>query len=302
MMIYSLFMLSLLAQTPTPVVISTDSGCEMDDQWAITHLCLAPTLQVTAIITAHAPKFPQPRAEFSANVARNVVAVLPESRRPPVIAGAHEPLVDRKTPQKSAGSERLIVESRGFSAENRLTVVQIGPATDVASALLIDPTIVDRIKVVAMAFDEWPRGDDPFNVKNDVKAWKVLIESRVPLVVVDGAVTKLRLTLTREQATQRFGDAGPIGKTLVNYLNSWLDRAGGMAQAVTGSRDAWPVWDCGTVAVLLGYAKIAEHPRPSLRDDLTFDHAHTRGTIGWVTEIDGGRLWDDLAKRAKDAR
>ena len=51
MTLLPLIVLSSLAQTPTPVIISTDCGCEMDDQWAITHLCLSPVIDVRAIIT-----------------------------------------------------------------------------------------------------------------------------------------------------------------------------------------------------------------------------------------------------------
>ncbi len=288
-------LVGMLALDPIPVVISSDCGCEMDDQWAIAHLCLAPSISVRAIITAHAPKFAPPASETSATAARAVLNLLPPSRRPPVIAGANLPLVDRKSPRPSKGADRLVAESKGFTSDRRLTVVQIGPATDVASGLLIDPTLADRIAVVAMAFDGWPKGGDPFNVRNDVAAWQVLINSTVPLTVVDAAVSLRNLTVTREQAAQRFAGRGTAGRGLVAYQTLWLDRQSELARAVTGSTDAWPVWDCGTVAVLLGFAEVVEHPRPRLRDDRTFDHIQTNGTIRWVSRIDGDRLWDDFA-------
>lgn len=290
-----LAMLISLGLDPSPVVISTDCGCETDDQWAIAHLCLSPSIDVRAIITSHAPKLARPQAEASAAAAREVLEHLPNARKPVVVGGSSVPLHDRSTPKPSPGVDHLLLISKSFTPNHRLTVVQIGPATDVASALLIDPALSDRIAVIAMAFDGWPNGGDPFNVRNDVAAWQVLMDSTVPLTVVDGAVCRRALTLTRDQAKARFAGHGRSGKSLVGYLTSWLDLEPDLARAVTGSADAWPVWDCGTVAVLLGFAKSEEHPRPRLRDDRTFDHVQTHGTIRWVTSIDGEALWLDLA-------
>ena len=93
-----------------------------------------------------------------------------------MIAGSSRPL-EGDTPRPTPGVEFLIDQARGRSADDRLVVVVLGAATDVASALLIDPTLADRITIVAMGFDGWPEGRDPWNVKNDVRAWRVLLES-----------------------------------------------------------------------------------------------------------------------------
>ena len=55
-------------------------------------------------------------------------------------------------------------------------------------------------------------------------------------------------------------------------------------------------------AHLLGLTRTKTHPRPVLRDDLTFDHSHPRGTIDWITEVDERRLWNDLAAQLDRAR
>ena len=105
------------------------------------------------------------------------------------------------------------------------------------------------------------------------------------------------MTLTRAQSTTRFAGLSEAGKAIDAYMTSWLDRQPDLARSITGSLDAWPVWDSGTVAVLLGFAKSEDHPRPRLRDDLTLDHERPNGTIRWVKSIDAGRLWADFAAR-----
>jgi hypothetical protein len=117
------------------------------------------------------------------------------------------------------------------------------------------------------------------------------------LTVVDGAVSLRNLTMTRGRAATLLKDRGPVGEALITYLNSWLDRQPTLAKSITGSPDAWPVWDCGTAAAVMGLAKSEIRVRPRLRDDRRFEHPKAAGTIRWVTSIDSDRLWTDLAAR-----
>jgi inosine-uridine nucleoside N-ribohydrolase len=195
----------------------------------------------------------------------------------------------------------LIEQARGHTKDDRLIVLVIGAATDVASALLTDPSLADRIAVVAMGFDAWPAGGDPWNVKNDVKAWQVLLESRAPIVVGDVAVTRRDLAMTPARARRLFDGRGEPGPTLIKSLEEWLARNGKLAEKLTGSPGTWPIWDEVTTAYLLGLTRTETHPRPRLRDDLTFDHSRPQGTIEWATAIDRDRLWDDFVRKIRRA-
>jgi hypothetical protein len=161
--------------------------------------------------------------------------------------------------------------------------------------------LAERIEIIAMAFSKWPEGDDAFNVKNDVKAWQVLLESPAPIVVADGTVTMEHLRMTRQQVRSLFEDRGKPGRYLAGLLVDWLDRRGDLVQMLTGDRSFWPVWDEATVAYLLGLAKSEVHPRPRLRDDLKFEHppaGQSSGpTVRWVTWIDSQKLWEDFGRK-----
>jgi Inosine-uridine preferring nucleoside hydrolase len=138
-----------------PALLSTDCGCEMDDQWALALLALSPALDLRAVVGAHGPTLPAPAA---ADFAREVLRRMNRAEPPPVVAGAGGPLADAATPVESEGTTLLLREARDFSPPRRLAVLAIGPATDVASALLLDPGLADRIEVVAVGFDRWPGG------------------------------------------------------------------------------------------------------------------------------------------------
>jgi inosine-uridine nucleoside N-ribohydrolase len=289
----------LAASRPIPVVLSSDCGCEMDDQWAIALLATSPEIDLRLIVAAHAPGL---TPESARGQAAAVLAACSKGPKVEVVAGATQALVDIKTPRRNAGVDALLAQSKGFGRDDRLVVVMIGSATDVASALLIDPGFADRARVVAMAFDDWEHGGDPWNVKNDVAAWQVVMTSGVPLVVADGAITTKRLTLSRAQAKQRFAGLGKAAEHLLKIQSDWLDRSADLCKKTTGDAHAWPVWDCGAAAVLLGAATVENRPRPTLRDDRTFDHHHPKGTIGWVTAIDGAAVWDRLAIQLRDPK
>lgn len=109
---------------------------------------------------------------------------------PPIFEGASLPLADSKTPRPNAAVDFTIESSRKFSKSNRLIVLAIGAGTHVASAILKDPTIVDRIRVFGMAFKNWADGGEEYNVLNDVKAWQVMLQSDLPVVVGCGDVAR----------------------------------------------------------------------------------------------------------------
>jgi purine nucleosidase len=291
-----------LVMSPTDrkaVVLTTDIGVEVDDQWALAHMALSPEIDLKGVVTNHAPNLAAPAAETSAKHARELVVKLPSKCRPPVLAGSSKALAADRKPLGNPGVDFLIEQARGRTAENRLNVVVIGTATDVASALLTDPTWADRVTIVAMGFDGYPKGGDPWNVKNDPIAWKVLLDSRAPIVVGDVEVTKRLLRMTPDRARSLLDKLPEPAPSLVNRFDTWIVKNGKLAKEQTGSPITWPIWDEVTTAYLLGLAKAETRPRPRLRDDLTFDLDQPKGTIEWITSFDEGKLWSDLVAKIK---
>src|SRR5580765_1619953 len=115
-----------------PVVLSTDVGNEIDDQWAITYLLLQPRFEVLGVMSAHAPSLTAPAGRTSYRILVDVVENrLGMRRHPPLIEGGSLTLNDTKTPRPSPAVQFLIERARSFSKDNRLTVLMIGAATDV---------------------------------------------------------------------------------------------------------------------------------------------------------------------------
>ena len=276
-----------------PVVLSTDVGNEIDDQWAITYLLLQTRLDVLGVMSAHAPSLVSPAGHTSFRILVDVVEKhLSMSVHPPLIEGGSLPLEDIRTPRPSPAVSFLIETSKPFSRSNRLDVLVIGAATDVASAILTDPSLVDRIRVIQMGFvDE--NGGDEYNILNDLRAEQVILASDVPLVVGPASVCRQDLAMTFDHARELLSAHGPIGAWLWEEYQAWYYRSVKPLRTNDLSKP-WFIWDDITLAYVLGLTEQHSVPRPTLKPDATFAPGTPGKTITWITHVDGKRLWADF--------
>jgi inosine-uridine nucleoside N-ribohydrolase len=281
------------ADSRIPVVLSTDVGNEIDDQWAITYLLLQPRFDVLGVTSAYAPTITAPAGHTSYRILVDVVENrLRMSAHPPLIEGGSLPLENAKTPRSSPAVKFLIETSRRFSKNNRLTVLMIGAATDVASAILTDPTIVERVRVIQMGFNDEQDGNE-FNVANDVHAVQAILDSNVPLVVGPGKVCRASLSLTFDQAREILAKRGAIGGWLWEEYQAWYFRYVKPLRVNDFSKP-WVIWDDIALAYALGMTTQHTLPRSRLRDDMTFEHIKTDQTVTWITDVDEERMWADF--------
>ena len=274
---------------PVPIFLSTDLGCEIDDQWPLLHLLGDPHFDLQVVATAQAPadSVPAPAADTSAALALHILQKRLKLSNPPrVVTGSNQPLSDERTPRASSAMDALLQAAKPFSPRNRLTVLVIGAATDVASALLADPTLANRIQIVAMGFRSAEDGDE-FNIRNDPHAWRVILSSSVPLVIGDQAVTSRRLSLTRDEARKALDSLGPIGTWLLRDYDVWYERVTREFQnpGRPGEPPSWPIWDEVVVAHLLGKTRVQVRSRPMLTQDLKLVETGS-GKVSWVTDLD----------------
>ena len=170
------------------IVIDSDAYNEIDDQFAISYAIYAPEkIRVRAL---YAAPFTNERSsgaadgmEKSYREMKKLLSLAGCSNQIPVFKGSDRYLPDEKTPVISEAAKSLVRLSRFYSVEKPLYVVSIGAITNIASALLMDPDIADRIVVVWLGGNAtfWPDNEE-FNCKQDVAAARVVFGSGVPLV------------------------------------------------------------------------------------------------------------------------
>jgi purine nucleosidase len=281
------------------VIVTTDCGADIDDQYAIAYLSLIPQIDIKGVVTTHAPTLPK-KAESSAACVKDVLRRLGISLPPPIFAGSDVPLNGR-TPLRNAGVDFMLETSRHYSANNRLVVITIGATTDVASAFLADPTLGDRVEILTMGFNSWPKGTDPWNIKNDPLAYQVILDSSAPITIGSAEVCQAHLTLDDQSAAHMLNGHGEFAEWLNTLFQNWITNNTDLVASVVSPRH-WVIWDTVVVADLLGFTTAKTYPRPALNlSDLTFSFPKMKKTVRWITSIDQDRMWADFVRRL-DAR
>ena len=183
------------------VVLDTDAYNEIDDQFAIAYLLRSKEKLTTKAIYA-APfhnsnsSGPLDGMERSYNEILKILDLMGETCE--VFRGSGEYLKNEETPVPSPAAEDLAHRAAAYSPEHPLYVVAIGAITNVASALLIDPSIAEKIVVVWLGGHalHW-QDTKEFNLKQDIPAAQVIFNSGVAFVQIpcSGVCTEFSTTI-----------------------------------------------------------------------------------------------------------
>jgi len=251
---------------PRRIIVNTDAKNEADDQFAIVHALLSPTLEVRGLIPAH---FGNRRTNRSLEESREevdtILGLMNLTGRVVVADGAPAALRSSTTPSPSAGS-RLIIEE-ALKDEGTLFVAFLGPLTDMASALLEEPTIQDRDVVVVWiggpSYGGLVAGYRPeFNLSNDIIAANVVMDSRVQVWQIPMSVYTL-VSVGHEELLQKVAPLGDLGDYLVQQVIDFNSRETEFMMDFRSLGDSPAI---GAVINPLG-ALWRERPAPSFDED-----------------------------------
>ncbi len=218
------------------VVLDTDAFNEIDDQFAIAYLLKNKEYLNTEAIYA---------APFSNTIAASPAEGMEKSyheilkllklcgREVPVFRGSEKYLIDEHTPVESPAARDLICRALKHSKDDPLYVVAIGAITNVASALLIEPMISEKIVVVWLGGHAHHWHDTlEFNLRQDIAAARVVMGSNAPFV-----------QLPCRGVVSEFAVSGPDLERLLydrNALSDYLAR--NTVQHMIERKNAGPIW------------------------------------------------------------
>jgi len=281
------------------MVLDTDTANEIDDQFAVAHALLSgERLALEAIYAAPFARGDTGpaagTAESEAEILRLLerLAVDPDGR---VLRGAEQFLASPQTPVANAASEDLIRRSSAPPAGETLWVAAIGALTNIASALLMEPAIIERIAVVWLGGQpQHRRSAAEFNLSNDPDAARAVLQSGVPLVHIPcyGAASHL-LTTTAE--LDRFARPhGAIGEYLADIFAGHRRFKG---EADLGRSKE--VWDLAATGYLIDpeSAPLEILRAPRLSDELTWQQLENAHEIAEARYVDRDRIFGDLFRK-----
>lgn len=279
---------------PVSVVIDTDTFNEVDDQFALVHALLSPEkINIEAIYAApfHNKRSSGPGdgMEKSYQEILEILELAHVEQEPPVYRGSAAFLSSETAAVESDAAHDLI--RRGQAATEPLYVIALGALTNIASALLLEPSLAERLVVVWLgghAF-HWLHNQE-FNLKQERAATRVLLASGVPLVLIPcmGVTSHLRTTVPE---IERYVEPqGKIGQFLAERFKSY-----------ESSHEGWSkeIWDLAPVAYLLNETWVPTSlvPTPGMNDDLTWKHIDDSTTMRVATFVDRDAIFRDLFKK-----
>lgn len=278
------------------MVLDTDTYNEVDDQFALVHALLSPDrLRVEAIYAA--PYFnnrstgPADGMEKSYEEIHRLLEKLNWPQRDFVYRGSTAYLEKSLQPVESAAARNLVERAMASPDDDPLYVVAIGAITNVASAVLMEPKIIEKIVVVWLGGHalHWPNTRE-FNLKQDVPAARLLFDCGVPFVMIPcmGVTSHLHTTIPELEAYM--AGRGAIGDYLVEIVKGYHDDHRGWSKVI---------WDISTIAYLLDARWTPSDlvHSPILTDQVTWSVDHSRHLIRYVNYIHRDPIFRDLFEK-----
>jgi len=276
---------------PVDVVLDTDTYNEIDDQFAVVYGLLSDNLNLEAI---YAAPFYNSRSSGPADGMQRsydeIMRLLERLGRTdePVYHGSDRYLGSADTPVRSEAAEDLIARAMQ-PRDGPLYVATIGAITNVASALLLEPAIAERIAIVWLGGNPlyWPHTRE-FNLRQDVPAARVVFDCGVAVVQIPCmSVAQLLLTTLPEMFHYVKG-RGEIGDYLYRIYEDFS------ADHYARSK---VIWDISAIGWLNhpDWVPTEIVPSPVLLDDATWGPVDpARHPIRTATTVHRDRVFGDL--------
>lgn len=267
--------------------IDTDPACaigsthDVDDCWAIIAALRAGNLRVIGLSTVFG-NTAVTKATATAQALLDMVAIHePGHSVPPVTQGASQPIRhQREIP--SAVNEL----ARSLKAQ-RLTILALGPLTNIAILLQEHPDLVSQIEAIVAVAAQQPDqvfrvGTTPvmhlhdLNVRKDSEAVELVLRSRIPIYLIPFEVAQ-HVVVTRTDV-HTLEQRGGLDAWLASRSGSWLE----FWETVLGATGFFP-FDALAVAYLVTPKEFSCHDIPArvirrhglffVRDTLEVSHS-----------------------------
>lgn len=278
------------------MVLDTDTYNEVDDQFALAYALLSP--EKVTLEAVYAAPFKNKRSvspgdgmEKSYGEILRLLEMMGRTHEDFAFRGSGSYLSDVNKPIQSDAAEDLIKKAMESSPDNPLYVVTVGCITNIASAILLEPKIIQNIVVVWLGGNglDWPHQRE-FNLVQDVLSSQVVLNSGVPLMI-----------LPTRPVISHFHTTMPELRYYLEGKNELADYLYQIVLEYSQGRDAWSkvIWDVTAVAWLVNADWIPSQivHSPLLTDQVTYSKDLSRHFIRMASAIDRDAVFRDLFQK-----
>ena len=299
------------AQAPalSRVLIDTDANNELDDQHAIAYLLFSGDVFDVEGITVNRTRGGGD-VELQAVEAERIVTLAGLRRVFPVIRGANgsfaeiAPHIREKRFDGHAAVDAIIAQAKA-STSQPLVLLPVGKLTNVALALLKDPSIASKVRIVWLGSNYPEPGE--YNQENDEGALQYVLDADVPFeiaLVRYGTPTGTdHVRVTREEIRQRMPGKGPRIRALVpgrhgGKFSTFGDYSVNLFDHIelSGNPPSRALFDMAAVAIVKNpaWAKSRKIPAPKIVDGKWVERPDNKRTITLWEHFDRDAIMNDF--------
>jgi len=287
-------------------VVDSDTYNEIDDQFAVPYAILSTEkMRVHAVYAA--PYFNERSKSAGDGMQKSyeeILRLLERLGRAPrnfAYQGSEIFLPSAKKPVESAAARNLI-ERALQPRSGPLYVLTVGAPTNVSSAILMEPKILDKIVVVWLGGQpyDWPTARE-FNLFQDLHASRVLHDSGVAMVNIPTQNVSEHLRTTTHEVKYFLAGKSPLAEYLYQEFVKYAEWKA-KPQSFTYSK---VIWDISAVAWLVNPKWVPSKivPSPHLTDDFKYRAAEaSRHPVRVATDCNRDEVFHDLFRKLVAAK
>jgi len=164
-----------------------------------------------------------------------------------------------------------------------------GPLIDAASALLERPEIAEKLHIVWIGGEAYPRGGE-FNLSNDIHAANAVMRSQAAVQMVTAPGFR-RAHVGFAELQRRVSGHGKIGEYLYRQLLEYLENR--EYPTVWQLGEGWRLGDSPSIGLLLNPHEYSreERPAPLFSPDMDYLPSPGLRPIEIYQDIDAGSCW-----------
>lgn len=209
------------------VILDTDIGTDVDDALALAALMGSKEVDLIGITTVYGD------VRLRSAIAMHLCSLV--NREIPTFAGEDKTIAGREvwvsgsegknyenltsfTPQITSAVDFLV--NAVVSQPKSIDVIAIGPLTNIARAIQTNLDFVEKVKRVWIMGGDFTQSRVEHNFKCDIDAARIVLESNVPISILD--LPSSQKTIIRMEEIEQIRNAPTLGALLYSEIMSWI--------------------------------------------------------------------------------
>jgi purine nucleosidase len=277
---------AIQAQEKRRVILDADTANEVDDLYAIVRGLIEPTWEVVGLNATQwqISQWATARSmEDSHRLNDVLVSYLNMGNRVTLNRGAEGRLYDWGVMSRPSAASRFIInEAHKMPEGKKITVIALGSLTNVASAIMEDPSIIDKIELHWLGssydFEQGIMTNLDFNSMMDIRAFYTLINSRVEMHIIPSNEAA-RMRMEYAETVRHFQGQHDLLDFLIQIWFNHFD----------SGREWRTIWDLALIQAII-------HPDMAEKTLVRTSREKGNREVWMYRNIDARRMTDEFYK------